>query len=235
MKEIKPKDKEITVKQDAPADLLTKTTGERLGFDDGDDKDLIIPRVKLVQSNDMANFDPATEGDIRPGMFINSITHEILDPEFIPIFVFKKWIKFTPMDQGGGIEWQSSDPNDPRVIEEAKWGENDEKPLATTFLNFFSLFKGCESPLLLSFSRTSYKAGKKLYSLAKLRPGDIFSRKYKLLSKQVKDKFTYWVFDVAPGVNASPEECAQSHKVFQAFYHRREAIVTDQEPENIGQ
>ena len=76
--------------------------------------------------------------------------------EFVPIFAFKNFIRFNPRSKDdpnfnpnfepGSVIWKSSDPLDPKVQQETKFGANGEKPLALTFLNFFSYFPGVSMP-----------------------------------------------------------------------------------------
>lgn len=200
------KDKDLQT-VDEQKELVTQTDGP-MGFNDGDDKeDLIIPRAKLLQglSPEIVDGLPG----LSTGMIINSVTKEVLPGTFIPIFMFKNWMRFNPRkstDYGydpefepGAIIWRSDDPKDPRVIEEAAWGPNDEKPLATTFMNFFAVFEGSMTPVIVSFSSTSYKAGKQLYSIAKFTGLDMFARKYTLASKQeAKGNDKYFVLTVNP-------------------------------------
>ncbi|WP_348260365.1 hypothetical protein, partial [Salmonella enterica] len=64
------------------------------GFESGiTQEDLIIPRAKLIQ----ALSPEITEGlGVRPGDIINSLTKEVLPDEFIPVFMFKNFIRFNP-------------------------------------------------------------------------------------------------------------------------------------------
>ena len=187
---------------------LMQAEGVQRGFEGGVDReDLIIPRAKLMQ----ALSPELTEGleGIKVGSVINSLTKEVLPQEFIPIFMFKNYIRFNPRSKDdpnfdsefdpGAVIWKSTDPLDPKVKAEAKFGPNGEKPVATTFINFFSYFPGVPMPIIVSFSKTSYKAGKNLLSLAKFCGGDMFSRKYKLVSQmETNDIATYAVLKVAP-------------------------------------
>src|SRR3990167_3555991 len=69
------------------------TTSAPRGFESGVEKeDLIIPRAKLLQ----AMSPEMQEGGFRVGQIINSLTKEELNEEFIPIFMFKNWIRFNP-------------------------------------------------------------------------------------------------------------------------------------------
>ena len=191
---------------------IVKSTGNavgspaRRGFEEPTQKeDLIIPRATLLQ----ALSPDVVEGDLKAGQIINSLTKEILPDEFTPIFKFTNWIRFNPRNdkdenfdsnyEPGAIIWRSIDPLDPKVIAEGKFGDNGSKPLATKFLNFFCMFEGVKMPLILSFSKTSFKAGKQLLSLAQFSGGDMFSRKYKITSQQEDNgQFKYYIFKVAP-------------------------------------
>jgi hypothetical protein len=187
-------------------------SGQRRGFEEGVTKEeLIIPRAKLLQalSPEVTDGMKSPDGkDLKIGMVVNSLTREILPSEFIPIFKFTNWIRFNPRNdkdpnfdatfEPGAIIWRSNDPSDPKVQSEGAFGPNGEVPIATKFINFFCYFPGVPMPIIVGFSKTSYKAGRQLLSLAKFTPGDMFSRKYALTSKQVKSEFTYQVLEVSP-------------------------------------
>ncbi len=223
---IKPKDvaQDVTNEQahnegqsrnEVPNELCVVTKPQR-GFEGGvNQEDLIIPRAKLIQALSPELKD-GIEG-IRIGSIVNSLTKEKLPDEFIPIFTFKTFIRFNPRKKEdpnflsgfdpGSVVWKSANPDDPRVIEETRFGINGEKPPATTFLNFFSYFPGCAMPIILSFSKTSYKTGKQLLSLAKFCGGDMFSRKYRLTSvMETKNMDSYAVLKVIPVGQVSQDE-----------------------------
>jgi hypothetical protein len=220
------------------AGLVAGNTPQR-GFEAGLDKeDLIIPRAKLIQ----ALSPEMTEGleGVKVGAIINSLTKEVLPQEFIPIFMFKNYIRFNPRSKDdpnfnsdfepGAVIWKSTDPEDPRVVEETRFGDEGEKPLATTFLNFFSFFPGCAMPVVVSFSKTSYKAGKQLLSLAKFATGDMFSRKYRL-SSQVETNHiaSYAVLKVAATGMASPEDQALCERLWNDFSAKAKDIQVHEE------
>lgn len=198
---------------------LTKATSRevstqlRRGFEtESGREDLLIPRTKLLQP-----LSPEIEeNNLKAGSIINSLTKEILPVEFVPVFMFKEFIRFNARatdkagyDPGfalGALMWKTADPNDPRV-EETKFGPNGEQPVAQAVLNFFSYFPGCDMPIIVSFAKTSYKAGKQLYSLTKFTGGDMFSRKYSLTTKKEQnDSGSYWVYQVAPAGVTSEED-----------------------------
>jgi hypothetical protein len=176
----------------------------RKGFEEPTaQEDLLIPRATLLQalSPEVVDKvkDPTTQIRLEPGMIINSLTKEVLPEEFVPVFKFTNWIRFNPRNPKaanydpaygpGEVIWRSKDPTDPRVVEESRFGADGSVPLATKFLNFFSSFKGVKMPVIVSFSKTSFKAGKRLLSLAQFatkdgRALDMFGMRYKLTSKE---------------------------------------------------
>ena len=197
------------------------------GFEHGiTQEDLIIPRAKLIQ----ALSPELMEGldGIKAGAIINSLTKELLPQEFIPVFMFKNYIRFNPRSKDdpnfdpefepGAVIWKSNDPEDAKVIEETKFGPNGEKPVATAFLNFFSYFPGVPMPIIVSFSKTSYKTGRQLLSLAKFCGGDMFARKYRLTSQmETNDIATYAVLKVASVGASSPEEFQLCERLWNDF------------------
>ncbi len=218
--------------------LVTPTQPQR-GFEGGIDReDLIIPRAKLIQ----ALSPELTEGldGIKVGSIINSLTKEVLPQEFIPIFTFKNFIRFNPRSKDdpnfnpdfdpGGVIWKSTDPLDHKVKDEARFGPNGEKPLAITFINFFSYFPGVPMPIIVSFSKTGYKTGKNLLSLAKFCGGDMFARKYRLFSQmETNDVATYSVFKVKPIGSVTPEEYQLCEQLWKDYSAKVEAIQVHEE------
>lgn len=188
-----------------------------------DREDLIIPRASLLQSKSPEVEDAVyAHLGLKPGMIINSLTKKVLPESFIPIVRFVNWIRFNPRDkkhenfdpsfEPGAIMWMSNDPHDPRVQREGGWGANGEKPLATKFVNFLSYFPGVDMPIIVSFAKTSFAAGKELTSLVKFTPGDTFSRKYKIVSKQEKNDLGSWFeFKIA---QLGEEECIPTAEEF---------------------
>ena len=218
--------------------LMNPRTSQR-GFEGGIDQgDLIIPRAKLMQ----ALSPELVEGleKVKVGSIINSLTKEILPQEFIPIFMFKNFIRFNPRSKDdpnfdpdfelGAVIWKSNDALDPKVQEQTKFGPNGEKPVATTFLNFFSYFSGSPMPIIVSFSKTSYKSGKQLLSLAKFCGGDMFARRYRLTSSmESNDIATYAILKVAPIGEPTPEEFKICEKLWNDFSARAKDIHVHEE------
>ncbi len=212
--------------------LIDPTKEVRAGFEIApNQEDLIIPRAKLLQSKSPEVEEPQYKGKYKAGMVINSLTKDIVSPPgiFIPIFWFPSWIKFNPRQKNdpafdvayepGAIIWRTNDANDPRTAE-GEFGPNGEKPTALKSYNFFSYFPGQDMPVIVSFMKTSARAGKQLLSLAMFSKGGMFTRKYKLTSVlKETDGNKYFVLEViAAGITEKKElEIAESwHKDFRA-------------------
>ena len=196
----------------------------RICFIPTEQSDLIIPIAKLFQGN-------PTEADKYPeargGQVINSLTQDLLEGSFVPIFKRTEVVKFNgkkvgdddfdPAYKPGALIWKTSDPNDPKW-KCGDWGENGEKPTAMRCMNFLCLFEGQPMPLLLRFSRTSYRAGKTLLSLAQFSGGNMFDRKYKLGSKKEdSDGNIYYIFTVQPIGESSDEQRAQADLLYDSL------------------
>lgn len=234
------KENAVATKEDG----VLATNGKRRGFEEPIDRgDIMIPRAKLLQalSPEVVENMKSPEGsDLKSGMIINSLTKDILPAEFVPIFKFTNWIRFNPRNsqdpnfdsnfEPGAIIWRSTDPLDPKVKAESAFGENGEVPLATKFLNFFCLFPGAKMPVIVSFSKTSYKAGKQLLSLAQFATGDMFSHKYKLGAKQTKNDIgTFYVFTVEPCGFPAEEDTKIAEGLWNDFANKVDKIQVHEE------
>ena len=211
---------------------------DQRGFEEPvDQSDLIIPRAQLLQPTAEGLHQLTKDYGLQAGQVINNLTKEVLPAEFVPIFYFKEYLRFNarkktdpgfvPELPAGKLIWRTRDANDKRVVDECSFGPNGETPLAITTLNFFSLFDGQSMPVIVSFAKTSYKAGKNLLSLAKLRGGAMFSRRYKLMiDAGDKSKGEYFVMKVQPYGDCGPDMFKVAESYFNSFAMKRETIKT---------
>jgi hypothetical protein len=133
----------------------------------------------------------------------------------------RKFIKWIPRSEGGGVEYQTTDPKDKRVIEDTKWGPNGEKPTCTKYLNFLVLLEGETLPIILSFAMTSFQAGRKLYTMCKMAGGDIWEKKYKLSALSKTNQMgTFFVFEVAEAGSTDDREKAIAEQLYNSFAER---------------
>lgn len=210
-------------------------------------EEMIIPRVKLMQA---LSPEVQEEGsDLKQGVIINSLTKTpFLKTEkgahlFIPILRSVNWVKFNPRSEKdpdfdpafepGAIIWRSNDPNDPKVIAEGEW-RGEKPPRATKFINYLCHFLGCDIPVLLSFAKTSFKAGRTLTTFTELVHANdaIFKWAYLLQSKKEQNPQgqSYYVYSVSEGGPASAEAFERAEMWYET-YSRREVKAEEEHDE----
>lgn len=210
-----------------------------------DMEDLEIPRASLIQFTSEAAQAGRKEDRIDPGTIINSITKQPLGDVFIPIYKFTNFIQWNPRKKDdpnfdiafepGEMVFSTNNPADPRVVDGTKFGPNGEPPKVTKYMNFLCYFIGHRYPLVLSFAKTSFTAGKRLNSLTQFAAGDMFSNKYKLLVNQKESSGTkFFVMDVAPAGPATPEEYVIAEKWYEDFRGKNIKVHSDDKPKDQG-
>jgi hypothetical protein len=158
----------------------------------------------------------ASEGDL-----VNSLTKDILNGKsFIPVFKYDNNIKWKDRSLGGGIECRSMDgktaqDSEGQCLNCAQCGLNkfdntkkgkDAAPLCTSYFNFFGFIEGEHVPIVLSFAKTDYNEGKKMYSMAKFRMQDMWNFKYAISSKKTSKNDNEWYIKLANPAGPSSEE-----------------------------
>lgn len=115
----------------------------------------------------------------------------------------------------------------------SKW-DGDIPPVCTASMNFLSVYDECDFPLVNSFVNTSFKSGKKLFSLCKMRPGDMFAYKYKIKpTRKTNEKGTFFVAEIYPSGKSSEEEYKYAENLYHMFkgkdikFHEEEEISGD--------
>lgn len=191
-----------------------------LGFEDEESEDMIIPRVKVVQTLSPERKDKlANEGDI-----INSLTKEKLNGKvFIPVFKFNNNIDWKDRADGGGILCMARDgkvgekSDGTRMMcaackrcefDNTKQGK-ESLPKCTKYINFFGFFAGERMPIILSFAKTNYSEGKKLYSLAKVTMQNMWNHGYTLNEKLMAKNGNEWYVIAVSTSGATSEEDRQ--------------------------
>lgn len=208
---------------------MATTSNVPLGFEDEDTSDMIIPRVKVIQTLSPERKDrTAEEGDI-----INSLTKERLNGKvFIPVFKFNNNIEWRDRSEGGGIICMARD---------GKVGENsagartmcascrrcefdntkqgkEALPKCTKYINFFGFFAGERTPIILSFAKTNFNEGKKLYSLAKVTMQNMWNHGYVLDEKlQAKNGNEWYIISVSAAGATSEEDRAFGLEMYKSF------------------
>jgi hypothetical protein len=150
------------------------------GIEAGDPDDLLIPKVLLMQGLSKL----VTREGKKAGTFVNSLTKEEMGTEvkFVPV-VMTKYFDLLKMGGDGkmAFEGRTFDKNDPRLKGRRMFNEGDLKANANSVMSFICVVNG--EPVVINFSKTSYKTGKKLYTLTQLGGFDLFSKQYKLTVK----------------------------------------------------
>lgn len=206
--------KELATQESAE---LAQTSGMPMGFEDEEAGDMIIPRIKVVQTLSPERKEKqAEEGDI-----INSLTKEKLNGKvFIPVFKFNNNIDWKDRAEGGGMQCYARDgkvgekSDGTKVMcasckrcefDNTKQGK-DAAPKCTKYINFFGFFAGERMPIILSFSKTSYNEGKKLYSLAKVTMQNMWNYGYTLNEKLLAKNGNEWYIITANPNGATDTE-----------------------------
>ena len=212
-------------------EMLATQNEAPLGFEDDSQEDMIIPRVKVVNMlSPEFKEKVADEGDV-----INSLTKDKLNEKvFVPVFKYSSNIDWVPRSEGGGIRCHAptgkigkpSDLNQPEIrCVECKKNEFDNTkqgvaayPTCTKYINFFGFIKGEPMPLILSFAKTNYNEGKKLYSLAKVTMQNMWNHGYTLSSKKMAKNGNEW-FNIEVKANGptTDEDRALGKNLFNNF------------------
>ena len=196
---------------------LAATQEAPMGFEDESADDLILPRVKVIQTLSPERKDKlAEEGDI-----INSLTKAKLNEKvFIPVFKFNNNVLWKDRSEGGGIACMAPDAkvgtaSDGATLmcaqckkcefDNSKQGK-DALPTCTKYINFFGFFEGERMPIILSFSKTCYNEGKKLYSLAKVTMQNMWNYGYIISSKLMAKGNNEWFIPVMTPAGATSDE-----------------------------
>lgn len=196
--------------------MLATQSEVPMGFEDEEEGDLIVPRVKVVQTLSPERKEKvAEEGDI-----VNSLTKEKLNGKvFIPVFKFNNNIWWKPRSEGGGIKCIARDgkignlsDGQTLICKACRKNEFDNSkqgaealPKCTKYINFFGFFEGERMPIILSFAKTNFGEGKKLYSLAKVTMQNMWNHGYRLDAKLVTKGDNEW-YIINPGMNGSTSE-----------------------------
>lgn len=200
-----------------------------MGFEDEEAGDMIVPRIKVVQTLSPERKDKvADEGDI-----INSLTKEKLNGKvFIPVFKFNNNIDWKDRSEGGGMQCYARDgkmgekSDGTKVMcasckrcefDNTKQGK-EAIPKCTKYINFFGFFAGERCPIILSFAKTNYNEGKKLYSLAKVTMQNMWNHGYTLNEKVMAKNGNEWYIIVTnPNGATSAEDREFGLTLYQQF------------------
>lgn len=217
------------------------TNNTPLGFEDEEAGDMVIPRIKIVQTlSPERKSGEAEEGDI-----INSLTKDKYnDKVFIPVFKFNNNVEWKDRAEGGGIKCIARDG---KIGEETdgtkktcaqcrrcefdntKQGR-DAVPKCTKYINFFGFISGEPMPIILSFAKTNFAEGKKLYSLAKVTMQNMWNHGYTLSNKLMAKNGNEWhIITVQPAGPTSEDERAFAAALYKQYRETIQQVQMDME------
>lgn len=210
----------------APGGALAAAPTGDWGAEAVDSKDLLIPKLLLMQGlSDAVADERAQMGDI-----VNSVTYEKLGDkkapvEIIPLKIFKTWVislkkkgedkhefdSIVNMDSSNAdLPWEETLPDGTEL--------RRDQTINVYALVASELTDGAALPYVVSFRRTSYIAGKKIathfakMSMLKQPPA---ARTVKLTcSIEKNEKGTYYTYDVEPGRVTTQDELATAYSWF---------------------
>lgn len=199
-----------------PSELIAQQEAP-MGFEDEDAGDMIIPRVKVIQTLSPERKEgTAAEGDI-----INSLTLDKLNGKvFVPVFKFNNNVDWRDRSDGGGINCIARDGKNGEASDgtqllcaSCKRNEFDNTkqgkealPKCTKYINFFGFIEGDRMPIILSFAKTNYNEGKKLYSLAKVTMQNMWNYGYKINEKLLAKGGNEWYICVPTPAGPTQED-----------------------------
>lgn len=237
-------EKALTTQQEA---ALAEVTSTPMGFEDEDPGDMIIPRVKVVNALSPERKDKiADEGDI-----INSLTKERLNGKvFVPVFKFNNNIDWRDRSDGGGIKCIARDgkvgiASDGTTLmcaackrcefDNTKQGR-DAAPKCTKYINFLGFFEGERMPIILSFAKTNFAEGKKLYSLAKVTMQNMWNNGYRLVEKKMAKNGNEWYnCTVAANAATSAEDRAFGLALYKMYRDTIQSVKYDMEETTVDE
>jgi len=195
------------------------------GFESTDKELLEIPRLKIAQ----ALTEEVQEGEAKQGQIINSLTGEILaDKEkevlFTPLIFGKSRIFFERPNgvkciAKNGMEGQGDPGGTCADCPYSKWTKDEKDKnvqLCSELLNFVSIIN--EVPIMVSFMKTGFKAGKKLYNLIAsqaMKGNSPWFNKYSISTKfKTGDDGSYYI----PVIKAAGKNDEESIEYFDNLF-----------------
>jgi len=230
-------------KEEPKALAVTEPESETWGSDELDGRDMLVPKLLLGQG--LSKF--VTDGDADQGQIIDSLSKEVLGgvmdkktkaakPVALVLFDSNKtWLEF----EKEGAEWvyKKTFARNANNIDLAREETIDGiEYRRDECLNFLALKaedaeNGVAMPYMVSFRRTSMRAGKKLGTFIRFwkGAGKPIAHKTILLTAvpMQKDDKSFWGFDVSEGPVATPKQLAEARKWNQSIRANQEHVKVD--------
>lgn len=180
--------------------------------------------AQLIQKNSKRkDEDPS----LKDGWLVDGEGNKLNGKKFLPIFKFNVFTKFIPVDEGGGVEWRTTNSKEERVVKGLLWKKHPKtkktvKPEVAKSLNIIAVFDdNFDNPVVLPFRSTSMRAGQGIIKQA-VKDKAIFARYYSIeSSKETKNGQTYFIL----GMKISQDK--PSKKVFETAKAAYEKCLED--------
>lgn len=217
-----------------------------MGFEDEEPGDMIIPRIKVIQT-----LSPERKsGEAKEGDIINSLTKDNYNGKpFVPVFKFNNNVLWRERADGGGMQCISRDGKTAessdgtlKMCAQCRMCEFDNTkqgreavPKCIRYINYFGFFAGERMPVILSFGRTNYNEGKKMYSLAKVTMQNIWNFSYTLNEKLMAKSGNEWfIIAPVPGGPTSEEDRAFAYQLFTTYRNTMQTMKYDMDEGSGG-
>ena len=155
------------------------------GSEEVGSRDLVIPRIELVQSLSACRkkTDPAFIDGAQEGMLYNNVTRELYGDSInvVPVYYRKEYLLWRDTKLGGGFGGAFPDTNSAEIAKGAQ--ENPaEWEIVDTNQHFVLLVRddGSHEEAVISMAKTKSKASRNWNSLIRINGGPRFSRIYKI-------------------------------------------------------
>lgn len=184
---------------------LRAAYGNRAGLEDVGREDVLIPRLALAQdlTPQRKKSNESYIQGLETGQLFNSVTNEVYGTEVtvVPLYFFKQFIEFKPMNEGGGVVAMYASMQDvPRGGLDFVDGK---QPRVTEFKNFMCLLireDDAPVPIVVSFKSTGLKTAKQWISWSRMTNLPLYAKSYKLTSiSRTKGSQEWAALKVTPG------------------------------------
>lgn len=212
-----------TETQQKPEAEVPALQAEALGLEDITPNDLVLPHIILTQS--LSKF--VTEEKFPVGVYVNTLSKKIYESVEILPFKATKYINLL-QPKGDKMVFEARvQEGDARTTGRRFFPEKTEsgtkKANAQSVIAILCLVEG--QPAIMTFSKTSYTAGKELLTMATLASGAFWKRKYTLAPKKVTGEYTYYISTVKDAGASTTAEWNAASKLYTSMASKAKEVV----------
>lgn len=205
-------------------DHLKNQTGSRRGSEEVSSKDIVLPRLEIVQSQS-----PIKEvEDCKDGDLFNTATGEILGDSayFVNVYFRTEYLVWKDQNEGGGFfgSFPTMAEAERRLREVVEDGEErDLLEIVDTPVHYGMLVDparpGWMQQIVISMAKSKSKVSRKWNALIQMMDGDRFSRVYRIgtFTDENKKKQKFKNFTVQPAGYCPAYAYAEAEKLYEIF------------------